>query len=790
MACSPVGARRLEICGVVQGVGFRPFLFGLAQAHGIFGRVSNTPKGVELIIEGPEDCLDAFILDIPLKTPLLSRITAIDTQVWPVENLSGFEIVKSRETTDRFTLISPDVSICPDCLAELTDPADRRFEYPFINCTNCGPRYTIIKDIPYDRPKTSMGEFAMCPACQAEYDNPLDRRFHAQPNACPVCGPQIFLTDNKGNPLDEGPAHALDRAAAMLRSGKIVAVKGLGGFHLAADARNESAVAELRRRKLRPDKPFALMAAPDADLFGHVTMDEDEKALLFSYHRPIVLLDKVAPDAPGDGLGGAGSGIAPSVAPGSLCLGIMLPYTPLHYLLLKKGPDILVMTSGNRSGHPLSIDNADALDAFSHIADYFLLHDRDIYFRADDSIARIQHGQPRFIRRSRGYAPLPVDLKPVCGNSLPQVIGLGAGLKSTACLTRDQYGFLSQHIGDLEHPETNEFYDQTIGHMEKILNITPVLAAHDLHPGYYSTRFATQLENRGIPLIGVQHHHAHALSCMAENRLDGEVLAVTLDGTGLGTDGHIWGGEVLACTFGGFRRLAQLSYLPMPGGDAAVREPWRMAASLLYAAFGPEFLSLDIPWIRAMDLKKLEFLVQMMDRRVNSPLTSSCGRLFDGVSSLLGLCHKISHESQAAMVLETVAGRTATGEPYPFRMEEGDIRVLDLMPAVKDIVRELADGAAAADISARFHATVVAAFVRAAVAAKAVTGLDRIVLSGGVFNNNRIFTRMVEILESESFSVYTHSCIPCGDGGIALGQVMAGAWAIGQKKGSMTKGRS
>jgi hydrogenase maturation protein HypF len=782
MSGSPVGARRLEISGVVQGVGFRPFLFGLAQAHGVFGRVSNTPKGVELVIEGPEDALDAFVSDIPEKTPPLSRITAIDAASCPVAHFSGFEIVKSREAADRFTLISPDVSVCPDCLAELTDPLDRRFEYPFINCTNCGPRYTIIKDIPYDRPKTCMGKFTMCPACQAEYDNPLDRRFHAQPNACPVCGPKIFLTDNQGNRVDTGPAHALDMAADLLGQGKIVAVKGLGGFHLAVDACNAAAVAELRRRKLRPDKPFALMAAPEADLFDHVTMGEAEKKLLFSFHRPIVLLNKVG----GKENRAGRPGIAPCVAPGHTCLGIMLPYTPLHYLLLKKGPDILVMTSGNRSGHPLSIDNADALDAFSHIADYFLFHDRDIYFRADDSIARVQKGKSRFLRRSRGYAPLPVDLDPPHGKVLPPVIGLGAGLKSTICLTRDQYGFLSQHIGDLEYPQTHEFYGQTIDHMKKILNITPAMAVHDLHPGYYSTGVAARLRENGHAVMGVQHHHAHALACMAENRLDGEVLAITLDGTGFGTDGHIWGGEVLACTFGGFSRLSRLKYLPMPGGDAAATEPWRMAASMLYAAFGKDLLSLDIPWIRAMDVKKLGFLVQMMDRRVNTPLTSSCGRLFDGVSSLLELCHKMSHESQAAMVLEAVAGTAE--DPYAFGMafqegDDGKIQVLDLMPAIKDVVRGLSCGTDKSTIAARFHATVAHAFARAAVEARAATGLNRVVLSGGVFNNDLIFTRMVEILESESFSVYTHSCVPCGDGGIALGQVMAGAWAMGENAG-------
>jgi len=771
-------AKRLEISGVVQGVGFRPFLFGLAKIHDLYGQVSNTAQGVDLLIEGPAAALDAFIRDISLQKPILSRITAIESTAEPVRGFSTFQIVKSRDSQSRFTLISPDVSICPDCLAEMSDPGDRRFEYPFINCTNCGPRYTIITDIPYDRPKTSMKDFPMCPNYLDEYENPLDRRFHAQPNACPVCGPQVYLTDNKGRPMDRGPGHAVDLAAKLLGKGKIVAVKGLGGFHLACDAADESVVALLRQRKNRPDKPFALMAASENRLFDHVCMDGDEKALLNSYHRPIVLLKKKKNrDSTGPILY-----LAPSLAPFNTCLGIMRPYTPLHYLLLSKGPDILVMTSGNRPGEPLSIDNGDALEAFAHIADYFLFHDRDIYFRADDSIARVQKGKTRFLRRSRGYAPLPVDLLPFAGNSLPKILGCGGGMKSAVCLTRGQYGFLSQHIGDLDHPKVHEFYTQTIDHMEKILDIEPEIVAHDLHPGYLSTQFALDLGKKGIPLVPVQHHHAHALSCMAENLLGGEVIALTLDGTGMGTDGHIWGGEILTCTYTGFTRRARLAWLPMPGGDAAVLEPWRMAASLLYKTFGQAFLELDIPYIRAMDGKKLGFLIQMMDKGVNSPLTSSSGRLFDAISSLNCIRHEISHDSQAAMELEALAAEDEV-DVYPFdlRKDDSGCRVMDPGPGVRQMVDDIRNNISVDRISARFHAGLVKVFTETAVLVGKETGLDRVVLSGGVCNNDILFTRIVDALESMGFQVYTHSRVPCGDGGIALGQAMAAAAQMAEK---------
>ncbi|PIE62082.1 MAG: carbamoyltransferase HypF [Desulfobacter postgatei] len=771
MRFSGLAAKKIEISGVVQGVGFRPFLFGLACSHHLCGHVSNTAYGVALFVQGAPKDLDAFLLDIPEKKPVISRISRIiSTDTHPLD-LTDFKIIKSRETLVKSALVSPDVGVCPDCLKEMQDPADRRFEYPFINCTNCGPRYTIIQDIPYDRSKTSMKSFVMCPDCRKEYEDPLNRRFHAQPNTCPVCGPQIFLLDNKGKQVDgNDPGQALALTVKFLKQGKIVAVKGLGGFHLAVDAANATAVELLRQRKNRPHKPFALMTALDSSLFNHVYMDNDEKKVLCACQRPILLLKKKVFFPP------PGEGLPPNLAPDSPCLGIMLAYTPLHHLLLDKGPDILVMTSGNRIGEPLSIDNTDALNAFSHIADYFLLHNRDIYFRVDDSVARIQQKKLRFLRRSRGYAPLPVDIMPPGDGGLASILGCGAGMKSTICLARDRYAFLSPHIGDLESVQAHNFYQATIEHMQQILDIRPVCVAHDLHPGFFSTKFAKILGDQGLPLIGVQHHHAHALSCMAENHLDGKVLALILDGTGLGTDGHIWGGEILICTYGGFERRARLTYLPMPGGDAAVMEPWRMAVSLLYKVYGPEMMDLGIPFVRSLDKSRLTFLIRMMDRQVNSPKTSSTGRLFDAVSAILMICHEISYESQAAIALEAAADfEDWSHSAYPFNIKTGadGCWIMDADLWVRQMVAEIKGGVPQGGITARFHLTLSRMMVDAAVKVGRETGLDRIVLSGGVFNNDTVFFHITRMLEARGFKVYTHSMVPCGDGGIALGQVMA-----------------
>ncbi len=734
--------------------------------------MSNTSGGVSLILEGTLEDIDRFSADIVKKSPLLASVMGIETFEAEPANFSSFQIVESTASSVRTTLISPDVTVCEDCLLEMKDPKDRRFEYPFINCTHCGPRFTIIEDIPYDRPKTSMKGFIMCPACRTEYDDPMNRRFHAQPNACPACGPEVVLLDNGGRRIstgfgDAGPNDAVTLAARFLNEGRIVAIKGLGGFHLACDASNEDAVNTLRQRKNRPHKPFALMAASTSSLFDHVQVSEAERNLLESYHRPIVLLKK---KNAGQGMTG---GLARGIAQFNRYLGIMLPYTPLHYLLLEKGPSVLVMTSGNRSGEPLSIDNEDALQAFSHIADYFLMHNRDIYFRADDSIARVQAGKTGFLRRSRGYAPLPVGLN----KKLPRILACGAGLKNTICLTRGSEAFLSQHIGDLFNVKTHEFYKACIDHLKKIMDIEPELIAHDLHPGYTSTAYA--LEQNGIKKIGVQHHHAHAVACMAENNLDEAVIAITLDGTGYGTDGHIWGGEILLCTRKGFQRKAHLSYIRMPGGDAAVREPWRMAASVLYEAFGKDFLTLSIPYTKEMDKEKLDFVVRMMEKNLNCPLTSSCGRLFDAVASLLCIRHEITHESQAAMELEALADESLKGEGYDFHLIEKNTNEapleIDLLPCIRQMVEDLQQETPLAAISAKFHDTLIESFTAAAERVSQKTGVKKAVLSGGVFNNDLILSRMMTHLEKHGFTVYTHTQVPLGDGGISLGQAVVAA---------------
>jgi len=776
-----ITAKRVTISGIVQGVGFRPFVFQLAHRYKFNGEVFNTAQGVTLVVEGRPEKIDLFCQDIIKRKPPLSSISDLDVTRIPVRGYTDFSIRCSGGTGERSALISPDVSICEECLKEMTDPLDRRFEYPFINCTHCGPRYTIIKDIPYDRPQTAMASFPLCPACQREYDDPMDRRFHAQPNACAECGPHTFLVDQQGNTVDTGPETAIEKAALLLNQGHIVAVKGLGGFHLAVDATCHDAVSRLRDGKKRPDKPFALMARSPGDAACHVYMDSEEETLLTSRHRPIVLLKKRQYDHARDGHplhGEKGSArhekwspLSPAIAPDNAFFGIMLPYTPLHYLLLAKGPSILVMTSGNPSGEPLSIDNDHALAAFSHLADYFLLHNRDIYFRADDSIMQVQEKVPRFFRRSRGYAPMPVFLK----QAIPRVLACGGGLKSTVCLTRENKAFLSQHIGDLDNEKVFQFYQSSVDHLKRILDISPELIAHDLHSGYLSTVWAQ--EQKGMKTVAVQHHHAHAVSCMVENGIDEPVIAITLDGTGLGTDGTIWGGEVLTCTLTDFTRRAHLKYTPMPGGDAAVLEPWRMAAAYLWRIWGNDFLELEIPLIHRVGRDRLNFVAAMMAKGLNCPRTSSCGRLFDAVASLLGIRDTITFEGQAAMNLQA-ASRTEENRPYDIRFNdvhggEGQILVeMDFDSLFIEMVGDLKRGISPGVMGGRFHETIIEGFSRAALDVSAATGLRKVVLSGGVFNNEMILSGILRRLEHQGLKVYTHSKVPAGDGGISLGQAM------------------
>ncbi len=748
-------ARRIEINGIVQGVGFRPFVYQLAREHGLRGRVANTAGGVNIHLEGPSQSLDAFLADIERRKPPLAHIVEVHAAPAEVEGPADFVIVPSEGGESRSTLISPDVAMCADCRAELFDPGDRRFRYPFINCTNCGPRYTIIDDVPYDRPKTSMRSFVMCPQCQAEYDDPDDRRFHAQPNACPECGPRVTLYDGEHNQIvaDDPIAGAAD----LLKEGRILAVKGLGGFHLAVDARNDAAVARLRERKHREEKPLAIMV-PDLAAAGRYARFSDEEAgLLTSIQRPIVLLAKKLPEK-----------LAFSVAPRNLYYGVMLPYTPLHELLLSFGFDALVMTSGNLSEEPIAIDNQEAFHRLKEIADYFLVHDRDIYLRSDDSIVRHVAGRTRPIRRSRGYVPIPIFLK----NEVPPILACGAELKNTVCLTKGRQAFVSQHIGDMENLVTESFFQLTIDHLQRIMDIAPQWVVCDRHPDYLSTQWARR-QNRA-PVLAVQHHHAHVAAAMAEHKLEGPVIGLAFDGTGYGDDGTVWGGEVLVADYGGYTRAAHLETVPMPGSAAAIKSPWRMALAYLERAFGDDLWDLDLPLFRQVDRPDAESIVQMVRKGFNSPPTSSMGRLFDGVASIVGLRQRVAFEGQAAMELEMMCPPDESDE-YPFEWSGEAPRVIAVGPIIQGVVADIRQGMPAFIIGAKFHNTLIRGCARLCRQIEEETQLRRVVLSGGCFQNRLLLEGLTRSLTDEGFQVFNHRQVPANDGGISLGQALIGA---------------
>ena len=763
-------SRRIHITGVVQGVGFRPFVYNLATRLGLSGWVLNSSSGVEIEAVGPEAVLDEFIARLRTDAPPLARIEHITVTPGPApcapatgdlrpatcDLRPAFRILHSEARPGEFIPISPDVAICDDCLRELFDPRDRRYRYPFINCTNCGPRFTIIRDIPYDRPNTTMAPFIMCPDCQAEYDDPTNRRFHAQPNACPVCGPRLEFRAAPDAPPLYGE-EALQAARAAIVAGQIVAVKGLGGFHLACDATADAPVARLRERKGRVDKPFAIMSFDLETVERYCEVDDAERALLTSRQRPIVLLRRR-----GDGL------ISPLVAPGNRYLGVMLPYTPLHYLLLEPAegfPIALVMTSGNYSEEPIVTDNAEALRRLSALADAFLLHDREIHARCDDSVIRAVNGAEYPIRRSRGYAPYPVHLPfPV-----RQVLAVGAELKNTFCLTRERYGFLSQHIGDMENYETLRFFEDMVEQLKRTFRIEPEVVAHDMHPAYLSTRYARGLADR-LPLVAVQHHHAHIAACMAENGLTGDrpVIGVAFDGTGYGTDGAIWGGEFLIADYASFRRAAHLRYIPLPGGDAAIRRPCRVALAHLWAAGVPWDEAL--PPVAAAPPAERAVLERQLARGLNTVPTSSMGRLFDAVAALAGVRQEVNYEAQAAIELEMqVDGRVE--EAYAFGLGEE----IDPAPVIRAVVADVQDGAPIGVIAARFHNGVAALVRDVCLRLREESGLNEVALSGGVFQNVVLLERTVALLREAGFTVYIHRLVPPNDAGISLGQaVIAG----------------
>ena len=864
--------KQVTIRGVVQGVGFRPFVYNLAERFGLSGWVLNNSAGVEIEAEGPREAVEAFVVALRGQAPPLSRIESLEAQEAPCRGYDHFEIRHSERQQGRYQLISPDIATCPDCLRELLDPTDRRYRYPFINCTNCGPRFTIIADIPYDRPSTTMRAFQMCPECQREYDDPRDRRFHAQPNACPACGPELALVEGFKSSAPQGSspqlatfhlqpptfvpdpsADVIAQAADLLDRGCILAIKGLGGFHLACDATNAGAVQTLRERKRRPDKPFAVMMATLAEVKKHWSVSLEEEALLTSPQCPIVLLPWRST-----------SDVVAEVAPHNRYLGVMLPYTPLHHVLLRDVGRPLVMTSGNLTEEPIAAENEEALRRLAHLADAFILHNRDIYARYDDSVwfvprlpgsdpdrvgchseeradavyprdeespatetARMRSRDsslppvaqndtltggssnpkpetrqpetalPQPIRRARGYAPFPIKLP----FKTKQILACGAEIKNTFCLARDEYAFVSQHIGDMENLETLEHYNRTVELYKHLFRVEPEVIAYDLHPDYLATQYARQqLSTLNLQPVTIQHHHAHLAACLADSGWrpeDGSVIGVSLDGTGYGTDGHIWGGEWLVGDYAGYRRAAHLEYLPLPGGDVSTRNPWRIAYSYLYTLLS-EVPSFVVP----QDVGEAEgsLLHQQIDKRLNCPLTSSMGRLFDAVSALLGVCTRASYEAQAAIELEmeatrdwefgnlgirelgnwglrsrSQAGQRARGSVllngYPFQVQaDNGVYIVRLQEMLGALVDDVQSGTPVDEVALRFHQTVAQMTVEVCECIARDTGLRTVALSGGCFQNRLLLGLTIPALHHAGFQVLHHHQVPCNDGGLSLGQ--------------------
>jgi hydrogenase maturation protein HypF len=750
--------KEILVSGIVQGVGFRPYVYRLAAARKLEGGISNTVSGVTIEVQGPLESVEEFISRLPAEAPALAQITSVAIRELPCKPDRQFEILPSRATAPADTLIAPDVAVCADCLRELFDPADRRYLYPFINCTNCGPRFSIVREIPYDRARTSMSVFPMCAECRAEYDDPLNRRFHAQPNACWKCGPHLDLWDAQGRVLD-----VRDPIAATVKrllNGEIVAMKGLGGFHLAVDATKSEAVQRLRERKRRFEKPLAVMV-PDIEAAArYCRIDPQSEQMLHSWQRPIVLLPKKETAA-----------LAEAAAPGQADLGIFLPYTPMHHLLFAAGKfAALVMTSANLSEEPIAIDNREAVERLGSIADAFLVHNRDILRRCDDSVVRVSAGSIRQMRRSRGFVPAPVMLR----DKVPAILAVGGELKNTVCVTRGNQAFLSQHIGDLENAAAFDFFREAVEHLSRILEVHPAIIAHDLHPEYLSTKWA--LAQSGARLIGVQHHHAHIASCMAENHLDGRVIGLALDGTGYGTDGRIWGGEALIADYADFVRAGHFAYVPLPGGEAAIREPWRMALSYLHEAFGNIDFSADLPFMRVIERSKIELVSKMIARQINSPLTSSCGRLFDAVAALIGLRYTATYEGQPAIELEMRARASNDTAAYPFELcKQADGWQIDARPLVRAVVEDLKREVPTEQISRRFHNGLLETLGSLAEHLREQTSLNRACLSGGSFQNELLLAGLQEKLSGAGFEVFTHSQVPAGDGGLSLGQAAIAA---------------
>lgn len=760
----------INIKGIVQGVGFRPFVHNLATSNNLFGWINNYPGGVNIEVEGNKTNIDVFLKKLIDEAPPLSYIEECRTEEVQPLGYKEFSIRESVNTNTHDAYISPDVSVCSDCLHEMNTSSDRRYRYPFINCTNCGPRFTITYNIPYDRVSTTMKSFEMCEKCKEEYKDTSNRRFHAQPIACPDCGPVLSILDKYGDKIE--CEDVVLHAVRLLKNGKILAIKGLGGYHLACDPLVKDSVKELRKRKIRDGKPFALMVKDLEIVSRYCIISDKERQILKSTKSPILLLqrrEEAESELPFD-----------DIASDNKYLGVMLPYTPLHHLLFQDGIDFLIMTSGNKSGEPIYFKDEDALAGLKEIADYFLIHNREIYIRTDDSVTSVFNEKEYLIRRSRGYVPFPVTI-PINRNlkdnetKLPSILACGGELKSTFCLTKKNKAFLSHHIGDLENMETLTSFEQGITHFQKIFSVNPEIIVHDLHPEYLSTKYALETS---MQKIAVQHHHAHIASCMAENTITNPVIGIAFDGTGYGSDGHIWGGEFFTGDYSGFDRAAHLKYIPMPGGEKCIKEPWRMAASYLYQNFGDDFTNLGLDFLTKIDSFKIDMLKQQMKRNINTYLTSSMGRFFDAVSSMMGLCSVIAYEGQAAIKLENTA---CFGDlrPYPYDFEQENKTII-INPAniIKCIAEDVIKGTNLSCISGRFHITLVKMTVNICRILRTETGINEVVLSGGVFHNRILLENVVTELKTEGFHVHTHSVVPTNDGGISLGQAAIALWKL------------
>ena len=769
-------AKHILVKGIVQGVGFRPFVHGLATRLGLHGWVCNTSGGVEILVDGQVDDLERFLQSLAIEKPSLAKIESMDAKEVPHTSLENFEIRASLDMQGAYQPLSADIAICPDCERELFNPKDRRYLYPFINCTHCGPRFTIIKDIPYDRPNTTMAGFPLCDHCQAEYMSPGDRRFHAQPIACPNCGPFVELRETHSQFPTTDPrissieirTSAILKARRLLREGYIVAIKGLGGFHLACDASNPYTVAELRDRKGRVDKPFAVMAANITAVLSVCEVGWEEQRLLASREKPVVLLSKKM------SIPLQGYRVSELVAPNLDTLGVMLPYTPLHHLILNQTdpvlarepvPPILVMTSSNFSEEPIATENKDALQRLSPLADAFLLHNRDIHIRSDDSVVKVVGNNAIYIQRSRGYAPYPVHLP----YDVRSTLALGGELRNTFCLTRDRYAFLSQHIGDMRNAETHASFEQGIQHLAHIFRVQPELIAHDLDPDNFTTQYARR---SNIQSVAVQHHHAHVVSCMVDNGLENRrLIGLSFDGAGYGTDGMIWGGEALLASFVDFERFAHLDYLPLPEKDTAAHAPWRTAAAYTHA-LGVNVD--DLPFLQNIDKQEIRDLRQQVEQKRKQTLTSSVGYLFDAVASLIGVRNEITYEAQAAMEMEVLSKPfVSVARSYPYSIEEtGNEKIVRLHELFQSILEDVRANTAIGMIGASFHKTLADVSMDICKRARKTTGLSEVVLSGGVWQNQILLDLVRGGLEQDGFVVYFHKQVPTNDGGLALGQAV------------------